>query len=186
MMGLPLATILMITSIFGLVFMATTIAVLILLIYVGKRLERKHILAAGFVALTSIVATFALNFVYQSVRIPLINQFIDAGLAETVGDPMLVSIYAESFTSGIIITLPASIFPVLLSVCLILDASKGGISRVIPIVAIAAAGAAVGFDIFQACLAWYGISLGFTIPFSQATTVMWGVYFLVVRHSLAG
>ncbi len=183
-MGLPFENYLVLTGITGAIFIVCSIAVLILVLNVGKRLERKHVMAAGFVALASIVATFALNLVYQAVRIPLTNQFIDAGLAETIGEPMLVEMYADSFTSGLISMLPLSIFPVLLSVCLLLDASKGGLSRVVPIVAIAVAGAGVGYNIFQVCLLWYGISFGFSIPFSQAAMIMWGVYFLVVRHSL--
>ncbi len=186
MAGLPLNRLMIITGILGVITLACTIAVLILLLNVGKVLERKLVLVAGFIALTSLVATFALNFVYLSARIPVINQFIDAGLADMVGEPFMVEMYADFFTSGIIVRIPLSVFPVLLSVCLLLDASKGGLNRAIPIVAIALAGTAASLEIAQVCSLWYGLSWNNYIPISQAVTALWGVYFIVARYSLRG
>ncbi|MBN2151744.1 MAG: hypothetical protein JW839_09880 [Candidatus Lokiarchaeota archaeon] len=184
-MGLPLSNIMMLTSILGVLALALTIAVIVLLFSVGIQLRRTPILVAGILALASIVATHVLTMVWVAFEVPLVNHFLAAGLGSAVVGPIPAEFYAMSFTNGLVVSLPSSAFPVLISVCLLLDALRNETNRPIPVVAIVLAGTAVGYVIVQVSLLWFGISWGFTIPFSQAATVMWGVYFLVARHSLA-
>ncbi len=165
---------LLFTSIVGVITIACTIAVIILLIFAGKRLERKLIFIAGFIILASLVLTFVLGILYTTLGIVFEHTMIDAGFDTPI---------AVGISYGLVVTLPSAVPSVLFAACLIKDASKNGLLIAIPIIALVLVATGIAYNFIQVWLIWLGIS-NFGIPFGAGTSVLWGVYFLLVRNSL--
>jgi hypothetical protein len=174
MMGLPFFVISMIP---GAITMGCNIAILILLIIVGRRLERPNIRAASYINIVWFVVSIALGILYTTLGIALEFNLVDAGIDHVL---------AIGIAYTIVVTSPSAALSIVFSVFLLRDALKNGLTPAFAIVAIVLIASNIGFIFVQIGMLLAGIDWNFGLPFGQAATIMWGVYFLVVRHSLAG
>ena len=147
---------------------------MILLIFVGRRLERKFIFIAGFISLASLVLDFFSGVLYITLGDALEQVLVVAGVDMHV---------AIALSIILVQNLPSAVLSVLFAVCLIKDASRNEIVIAIPIIALALIVSGIAYGFVRIWLDWLMIST-FGIPFGVGSSVLWGVYFILVRNSL--
>jgi hypothetical protein len=147
-----------------------------LLIVAGRGLERQYIRMAGSIYLISLILNLALIF----LDFPIFEAVMDFA-NETGIDPAVAVSSTSFFTSS----LPSASLSIAFAVYIRKDSLQNGLPSVIATIVLVITTVSLCISAIQIVVFLLNMTTNIHGPSMQIVSILWGVYFLIARRSLA-